>query len=93
MQIEHGKYTSYGKHIAQELEELSPQMAVYCKKAIFQGQLGNLTVNSRIVNGMKHGSNNTIELIFHTTSSAKGYYSQYLSNVDVSTYSNSSELI
>ena len=55
VQQEHvGRYSSYGKHIAQELEELSPNMAIYCKKiineAIYQAELRNLTSESRVVN-------------------------------------------
>ncbi|XP_069675786.1 uncharacterized protein [Periplaneta americana] len=47
-----GRYASYGKHIAQELQELPPNMAIYCKKiindAIYHAQLGNLTANCTI---------------------------------------------
>lgn len=48
-----GKYTAYGKHVAEELQELPTKMAIYCKRmineAIFQAQLGNLTENSKII--------------------------------------------
>lgn len=48
-----GKYSSYGKHITQELEDFLPTMAIYCKKiiheAIYYAQLGSLSSQSKVV--------------------------------------------
>lgn len=47
------KYAAFGQHVSVELEELSPEMAIYCKKlineAIFQAQIKKLNETSRIV--------------------------------------------
>lgn len=47
-----GKYAAFGQHVGQELEELSPEMAIYCKKvineALFQAQIGKLNDTSKI---------------------------------------------
>lgn len=48
-----GKYAAFGQHVAQELEELPSEMAIFCKRviseAVFQAQIGILNQTSRIV--------------------------------------------
>ncbi|KAG8232189.1 hypothetical protein J437_LFUL011416 [Ladona fulva] len=54
--LEEGKFFMFGKHIAQELQALPYEMALYCKKvineAIFEAQMGTLNRSSRIVTDM-----------------------------------------
>lgn len=86
-----GRYAAYGKHIGQELQDLPPKMAVYCKKiineAIYHAQLGDLTIHSRVVNEAEsafHHTNILEPINYPSTSTpslsattASEYYSQY----------------
>jgi predicted S18 family serine protease len=48
-----GKFSAYAKYIAQELETLSKEMAMYCQRdineAIFEAQMGSLNKTSRVI--------------------------------------------
>ena len=48
-----GKFSAYAKYIAQELETLPKDMAVYCQRvineAIFEAQMGSLNRTSRVI--------------------------------------------
>ncbi|XP_076628208.1 uncharacterized protein LOC143345171 [Colletes latitarsis] len=52
LQQTQNKYTNYGAYISDELNDLSPTMAIYCQKlindAIFEAKCGNLSRRSRI---------------------------------------------
>jgi len=47
-----GKLSAYAKYIAQELETLPKEMAMYCQRvineAIFEAQMGSLNRTSRV---------------------------------------------
>jgi len=48
-----GKFSAYAKYIAQELETLPKEMAMYCQRvineAIFEAQMGSLNRTSRVI--------------------------------------------
>lgn len=48
-----GKFSAYAKYIAQELETLPKDMAMYCQRvineAIFEAQMGSLNRTSRVI--------------------------------------------
>lgn len=86
-----GRHVSYGKHIAEELEELPQKMAIYCKKlineAIYHAQLGNLTPHSTVINEPRHvRNNNTVERITCDTASTLSSLSGQSSSHDVRQY-------
>lgn len=53
LQSSEGKFSAYGKHVAQELESLPNEMAMFCRRvineAIFEAQMGTLNRTSRVV--------------------------------------------
>lgn len=75
-----GRYTSYGQHVAQELNDLPQSMATFCKKvineALFQAQLGNLTEHSRIVNDQQ-AKPSTIQSKTQRVEALQGYNNNY----------------
>ena len=53
LQSSEGKFSAYGKHVAQELESLPNEMAMFCRRVIneviFEAQMGTLNRTSRVV--------------------------------------------
>jgi hypothetical protein len=48
-----GKFSAYAKYIAQKLETLPKEIAIYCQgvinEAIFEAQMGSLNRTSRVI--------------------------------------------
>jgi hypothetical protein len=53
LQSSKGKFSAYGKHVAQELESLPNEMAMFCRRdineVIFEAQMGTLNRTSCVV--------------------------------------------